>query len=167
MELCQILDIQEIKKALWSIGNLKAPGVNRMSAVFFKKYLMVVRGDIIDFVQEFFRARLMNREINDTLIVLLRKRNRPLNITHYRPITCAILLIKLLLRYWLVILNGWIAENIIIVQEILHTMKKKKEKRALRGIKIDMSKVQDKLEWEKLLYTSSVNKLKKFHIDYE
>ena len=41
----------------------------------------------------------------------------------------------------------WIAENTILVREVLDTMRKSKKKKGLVGIKMDMSKAYDKMEW--------------------
>lgn len=38
-------------------------------------------------------------------------------------------------------------DNVIIVQEIIHTMSKKKGRGGLMAIKIDLKKAYDRLEW--------------------
>lgn len=52
---------------------------------FFLKVGSIVGHDLINLVKEFFQTRVMNQQVNKTLIMLLQKRNQPTNITHYRP----------------------------------------------------------------------------------
>lgn len=44
--------------------------------------------------------------------------------------------------------NRWIAENQVIVQEILHSFKSNKTKPGLMAIKLDLQKAYDKVSWE-------------------
>ena len=45
----------------------------------------------------------------------------------------------------------WIAENTILAREVMHKMKSMKGKGGLVGIKIDMSKAYDRIDWRFLL----------------
>lgn len=46
------------------------------------------------------------------------------------------------------VLRRYITENIVIVQEIVHSMRKKKGKRGQMLIKVDIEKADDYLSWE-------------------
>lgn len=48
----------------------------------------------------------------------------------------------------IVVLRRYITENIVIVQEIIHSMRKKKCKRGQMLIKVDIEKAYDCLSWE-------------------
>ena len=57
-------------------------------------------------------------------------------------------------RYDLVVAfvpGRWIAENGMLAREILHTMKKKTGGEGIVGIKIDMNKAYDRIEWSFVL----------------
>lgn len=41
----------------------------------------------------------------------------------------------------------WIGENVILANEIMHSMKLKKRLRGIIGIKVDMQKPYDKVDW--------------------
>ena len=50
--------------------------------------------------------------------------------------------------------NRWIAENVVIAQEVLHSfMKIRKKKKGFLGIKIDFQKAYDWVEWKFLSLT--------------
>lgn len=58
-------------------------GPDGMTIGFYKKTLGIIKSEVIEFVQEFF---ITNKEVNETMIILLYKRSQPSNIHHYSPI---------------------------------------------------------------------------------
>lgn len=87
LEVCKIPKHEEIKRALWSINNLKSLGLDGMSVIFYKKHQGIVGTDIIRHARELFTTGIMRNEINSIMIVLLQKKNFASNIGHYRPIS--------------------------------------------------------------------------------
>ena len=51
--LLQEFTKEEIKQGLDSIGDLKAPGIDGMPSLFYKKYWNIVGGDVIREVKQF------------------------------------------------------------------------------------------------------------------
>ena len=49
--------------------------------------------------------------------------------------------------------HRWIAENVVIAQEVMHSFKKTKKKKGFLGIKIDFQKAYDRMEWKFLSLT--------------
>lgn len=45
----------------------------------------------------------------------------------------------------------WIGENFLLVQEIIHLMTKKKGVKGFVGIKVDIHKAYDRVDWQVLL----------------
>ena len=49
------------------------------------------------------------------------------------------------------VIGRWIHENGLLAQELIATAKKKKGREGLIGIKLDMAKIYDRIEWPFLL----------------
>nr|GFA04032.1 hypothetical protein [Tanacetum cinerariifolium] len=65
--------IQEVKDAIFSIGNENSPGPNGYTVVFFKEAWDVVANDITRVIQEFFTNGKLLKELNHTIIALIPK----------------------------------------------------------------------------------------------
>lgn len=68
---------EEIKLGLDSIGNLKAPGYDGMSAIFYTTYWGTIGDDIIREVKNFLNGGQTPEAWNDTVVVLIPKINNP------------------------------------------------------------------------------------------
>lgn len=71
MHLTNQVTLEEIHHALFSIGPLKAPGPNGLHAVFFQKHWEIVRGSILNFVDDFFKNCSSLSTLNHTNIALI------------------------------------------------------------------------------------------------
>ncbi|GJU26065.1 hypothetical protein Tco_1164686 [Tanacetum coccineum] len=67
----------EIKRAMFGIGNDKAPGPDGFTSVFFKKSWDIVGQDICKVVRDFFHNGKLLKEINHTFIALILKVTTP------------------------------------------------------------------------------------------
>ena len=54
LEMCKILYAKEIKEVIFDMQNLKAPGSDGFSPLFYKQYWHVVGQKIINVVLDFF-----------------------------------------------------------------------------------------------------------------
>nr|GEX15550.1 RNA-directed DNA polymerase, eukaryota, reverse transcriptase zinc-binding domain protein [Tanacetum cinerariifolium] len=94
---------EEIKDAMYSIDDNKAPGPNGYNAKFFKKawnivgndvcraveeFFLSVGNDVCRAVEEFFLSGKLLGELNATLITLVPKVSTPIKVTNFRPISC-------------------------------------------------------------------------------
>nr|XP_043625572.1 uncharacterized protein LOC122596998 [Erigeron canadensis] len=84
----------EIKTAMFSIGENKAPGPDGITSAFFKNTWSIVGKDVLLAVHDFFRKGKLLPEINHTYIVLVPKVSTPSSINDYRPISCCNVLFK-------------------------------------------------------------------------
>lgn len=124
-----------------SIGAMKAPGPDGLTALFYHTYWDIVKEDVVKSVQHFFSTGFLLKEMNHTHIVLIPKRPNPTMVTHYRPISlCTVhykIIARLLASRLRTLLNKVISpmqagfvpgrliqENSLLMHEILHTMKK-------------------------------------------
>ena len=79
---------EEIKSAMFSIDDTKAPGPDRFSSLFFKRAWSIVGSEVSAAVVDFFSSRCMLREINCTIISSVPKVPNPSSMHDYRPISC-------------------------------------------------------------------------------
>ncbi|GKA54151.1 protein LAZ1 [Tanacetum coccineum] len=85
---------EEIKRAMFGIGDDKSPGPDGFTPVFFKKGCDVVRHDVCHVVRDFFVNGKLLKEINHTFLALILKVTIPLKVTDYRPISCCNVIYK-------------------------------------------------------------------------
>lgn len=79
---------QEIKEAIFGIGNEKAPGPDDFPAGSFKKNWNVVGLDVTQGVKEFFDKGVIFWEWNHTVITLIPKKAQEPTVADFRPIAC-------------------------------------------------------------------------------
>ena len=115
-------------------------------------------------VKRVFSSRVIPNYMNQTLITLIPKCKSPESLSNYQPISLCNTIYKIVTK---IIVNrihpflfGLISplqaafvpgrkglDNAIIVQELIHTMSKKKGKTGVMAIKLNLEKAYDRLEW--------------------
>lgn len=78
------------------LGNAKAPGTDCFGAYFFKKAWQIIKGDIVEAIQDFFRNNRLYKAVNCSLVTLILKHNGAKEIKDYRPIACCSTLYKII-----------------------------------------------------------------------
>ncbi|GKC79204.1 sodium/hydrogen exchanger 6 [Tanacetum coccineum] len=150
--ICVVSD-QEIRDAIFSMGDDKSPGPDEFSIAFFKEAWDIISQDVIKVVKEFF----ING--NHTIIALIPKVVTLLKINDYRPISCCNVLFKYIGKIIshrikdslmeLVSLNQFefiprrrISDNTLLIQELLHNYHL--DRGPLRyAFKVDIQKAYD------------------------
>ena len=111
-----------------------------------------------------FLERKVSKYLNKTLIVLIPKVQGPESIGNYRPISLCNFIYKIISKVivaWLrpqlenivspfqtaFILGRRGTDNVIIVQELIHTIRRAKERKGYMAIKIDLKKAYDRIKW--------------------
>jgi exonuclease III/phage terminase Nu1 subunit (DNA packaging protein) len=156
---------EEIKKALDSMGDLKAPGADGMPALFFKRYWSTVGEQVVKEVLHVLRGGSIPEGWNDTIVVLIPKVQNPDKLKDLRPISLCNVVYKLIskvLANRLKIILGdlispnqsafvpgrLISDNTILAYEMSHFMRKKRRGgKNYMALKLDMSKAYDRVEW--------------------
>lgn len=87
---------EEVRKALFQIGDMKAPGPDGLHAVFFKRFWHILGGELTDEVLDAINNRKIPTGWNSTNIVLLPKVESPEVITQYRPISLCNVVYKII-----------------------------------------------------------------------
>ncbi|XP_042023164.1 uncharacterized protein LOC121770513 [Salvia splendens] len=78
------ITVEEIKEALFDIGNDKAPGPDGYSSAFFKKQWERVGKDVVEEVKEFFEKGQLLKNFNTTVISLIPKTSINPTVGDYR-----------------------------------------------------------------------------------
>lgn len=80
------VSLDETKKALFSMQNLRAPDPDGYHPLFFKSQWHTVGPSVHNFVRDCFRNSNRIIEVNLTLLTLISKCNDPSGVSHFRPI---------------------------------------------------------------------------------
>ncbi|XP_038688673.1 uncharacterized protein LOC119987842 [Tripterygium wilfordii] len=156
---------EEIRQALFDMAPLKAPGPDGINAGFYQRMWSVVGNSLCRFVIEFLDSGIMPSGINDTLLVLIPKVMVPEYVSQFRPISLCNLGYKLITKALTnrlqrvmpsivspnqssFVPGRQITDNIIVYQEVLHSMGKKRGGKGYMAIKIDLEKAYDMLSWD-------------------
>ncbi|GJY45630.1 putative RNA-directed DNA polymerase, eukaryota, reverse transcriptase zinc-binding domain protein [Tanacetum coccineum] len=127
----------EIKAAMFEIGDDRIPGLDGYTSCFFKKGWDIVGGDVCNAVRDFFSNGQILKEINLTFLALIPKVSTPLRVNDYRPISCCNVIYKCVSKILSNrIIDGIkdvvsenqsafvpgrrILDNILITQELMH-----------------------------------------------
>jgi hypothetical protein len=163
--LTQPITKPEVFAALNSMKPYKAPGPDGFHCIFFKQYWHIVGDDIFNLVHSAFQTGYFDPEISNTLIALIPKIDPPITFKDFRPISlCNIIykiITKVLVHRLRPILNNIIGpyqssflpgrgttDNSIVLQEIVHFMRRSKKKKGYVTSKLDLEKAFDNVNWD-------------------
>ncbi|GJU23286.1 hypothetical protein Tco_1156628 [Tanacetum coccineum] len=153
----------EIKKAMFRIGDDRAPSPDGFSSAFFKKGWDIVGVDICHAIRDFFVNGRLLKEINHTFIALIPKVTTPLKVNDFWPISCCNVIYKCISKILTNrIIDGIkevvsdnqsafvpgrrISDNILITQELMHNYHRNIGPPRC-AFKIDIQKVYDTVDW--------------------
>jgi hypothetical protein len=87
---------EDVKKAAFSIGDLKAPGPDGLHAIFYKRFWSLYGDEITQEVLQAMETGIIPDGWNDTTVVLIPKVDNPESITQYRPISLCSVIYKII-----------------------------------------------------------------------
>ncbi|XP_065632987.1 uncharacterized protein LOC112028379 [Quercus suber] len=154
----------EIFDALKALKPYKTPGPEGLYVGFFQRFWLIVGNLVKTVVKSIFSTRVMPEYLNKNLITLIPKCKSLESLNNYRPISLCNTVYKFVtkiivgsIRHLLpsLVFSLQIAfvpgrkrvDNAIIVQEIVHSMSRRKGRIGLMAIKINLEKEYDHLEW--------------------
>ena len=155
---------EDVRLALKGMHPFKAPGPDGFHAVFFQRFWHLVGADVNDTVLNILVGNELPQLLNDTFITLIPKVPNPERVQQLRPIGLCNVVYKLVtkcivnrLKRVLPLLispmqssfipGRQITDNIIVMQELLHTMRRKSGTKGWMAIKLDLEKAYDRLRW--------------------
>ena len=168
--LLQNITTQEIHVAINSFKPHKASNPDGFHPIFFQCFWHTLGNSICSFIRNVFTNRNIPSELNSTLLCLIPKTLKPEIFHQLRPIGLCNTLYKTITKILLsrlkphlgdlihlfqasFILGRKASDNIIIAQEIIHSMTTSKSQVGSMAIKIDLEKAFDRLEWSFIKHT--------------
>jgi hypothetical protein len=171
----QVTD-EEIKAAIFDMKPYYASGPDGFQPFFYQSQWSVVGISVCDFIRNIFNGKSKVAEVNQTHLVLIPKVNAPEYIYQFQPIgLCNVnykIVSKIIVKKLNLIMPELISEsqssfipgrnitdNIIVAQEIVHSIRKMKGRKGIMTIKVDLGKAYDRLHWDFISDTLSKAKL--------
>jgi hypothetical protein len=159
-----VVQNDEIGTTLFEMGAWKALGPDGYPAGFYQKNWSIVAPKMYDFVKHIWLHPENIASVNTTNICLIPKVDKPEFVSQFRPISLCNVSYKVLTK---VIVNrlkplipliispyqtGFIPtrsihENIVVAQEMIHSMLKMRGRTGYVAVKVDLAKAYDRLRW--------------------
>jgi hypothetical protein len=92
--LCAEFSDDEISNAMFQIGPIKAPRADGFPTRFYQRHWGTLKTDVIRAIKEFFSTGHMPELVNETVIVLITKKDNPDLLSDIRPISLCNVLYK-------------------------------------------------------------------------
>ncbi|KAJ0871216.1 putative RNA-directed DNA polymerase [Helianthus annuus] len=154
---------EEVKSAMFSIAENKAPGPDGYTSAFFKSAWDIVGSEVTNAVLDFFDNGKLLKQLNHTILALVPKVETPDSVLDYRPISCCNVLYKCISKIITDRLKGSlgklvsinqsafvpgrkISDNILLTQELMHNYHLNRGP-ARCAFKIDIQKAYDTVNW--------------------
>eukprot|EP00253_Pinus_taeda_P020601 PITA_20601 len=158
--LTQPITEEEIIKVIWSMDSDKAPGPDKFTIHFYKTCWEIIKEDLLKMIKGFMKKAKVGGGTNSTYLALIPKETNPETFARFRPISLCNasykILSKLLATRMKPLLSRLIScnqggfvegrhilDNVIQVQETIHTSNQRKEKGML--INLDMANTFDRV----------------------
>lgn len=164
-QMTKDVDANEIKSALFDMKPLKAPATDGIHAIFYQSQWQHVHTQLLSYIQSMWSGYQLDTSFNKTLLALIPKVATPSLISEFRPISLCTIPYKILTKvlanrlknslprligpYQSSFITGRsIMDNIVIAQELVHSMRKKKGQGGWIAIKVDLEKAFDRRRWD-------------------
>jgi hypothetical protein len=155
---------EEVKNAIGDIKGLAAPGPDGLPAIFYHTYWDIVGKDVTNSVLHVLNQKGDSKPYNHTHICLIPKNNTPNLPSDYRPIALCNVTLKIITKTIANRLKAilpditspnqsafvpgrLITDNTLVAYEIFHYFQQSSSKKGFMGIKTDMAKAYDRVEW--------------------
>ena len=155
---------EEVRDGLWSLKSFKAPGPDGLHVGFFQHFWANVKNSICKEIKEAFTNGIVLSYLNETLVTLIPKCQSLETFNNYRPISLCNSVYKIISKIIVARIRPFLAnlispiqsafvpgrrgvDNVLIAQELFHSLDCKKGKMEYIAVKLDLEKAYDRLEW--------------------
>ncbi|KAL6184297.1 hypothetical protein ACLB2K_045700 [Fragaria x ananassa] len=160
------ISLEEVKYATFDLGALKAPGPDGFSGTFYQHHWETIKEVIHMSAIHHHNSSELIKNLNQTHIALIPKVHSPTKAGQFRPIALCNFSYKILAK---IITNRpkplmpalistnqsafvnerLIQDNIMVAHEVFHHIKLQKSgDEGVFGLKLDMNKAYDRVEWD-------------------
>ena len=164
LSLTAHVDVKDVKMSLWSLKAFKAPEPDGLYLGFFQKCWPIVGDSVVNEVRQIFSSGRMPEYLNRTLISLIPKCLGPETLSQFCPISLCNTVYKIVTKIIVCRLRPIVGnlvslfqavfvpgrrglDNVVIAQELIHSIHRKKGRLGQLILKLDLEKVYDRLEW--------------------
>ncbi|KAK2419793.1 hypothetical protein QL285_030613 [Trifolium repens] len=161
---------EEVHQAILSMKSLAAPGPDGLPALFYHNYWDLIGNDVTEAVLQVLNQGGDPSQYNATNICLIPKINNPKAPGDYRPIALCNVIFKIITKtianriktilpniisqnQSAFIHDRLITDNTLVAFEVFHYLNHTNRKKGFVGIKTDMAKAYDRVEWNFLKAT--------------
>jgi hypothetical protein len=166
---------EEVHQAIRDMKSLAVPGPDGLPTKFYHTYWEIIETDFTNEILNILNQGGDPRPLNNTHICLIPKKDNPSYPSDYRPISPCNVTLKTItktianrLKTYLpeiisqnqsaFVPGRLISDNTIIANEVFHYLSQTTSKKGYVGIKTDMAKAYDRIEWTFLQATlTSIN----------
>ncbi|CAL1407561.1 unnamed protein product [Linum trigynum] len=165
LTLLRPFTISDVHKAIFDMKPFQAPGPDGYQAVFYQELWKFVGKSLTDMVIKFFETGSLPEKVSESTLVLIPKVEKPEMVSQLRPISLNNVSLKTITKALTSRLkplmrklvsprqNSFIpgrqtTDNVIVVQEVLHSLHKRRGKKGGLVLKIDLEKAYDRLRWD-------------------
>lgn len=163
--LTRMASLEEVKRAVSGMKRFGSPGPDGIQAAFYQHFWEEVGPKLTGFVNNALTFSRVPTGMLEAFITLIPKKDCPEDASDFRPITLLNVAFKVVSKVLVnrlrPIMNKLIGpfqnsflpgrstlDNVILAQEIMHSMNMKKGKKGFMMVKIDLHKAYDSLNWD-------------------
>jgi hypothetical protein len=169
---------EEFREALFQMNSNKSPGPDGLNPAFYKRFWDISGEEIFKTGVMWLEQGAFPLQVVETNIVLIPKKDNPVTMKDFRPISLCNVLYKIISKVLAnrmkallpkcisqeqsaFVENRYIIDNVMVASEILHHMKcKTRGKVGEVALKIDISKAYDRVNWS---YVKSMMRKMGYH----
>ncbi|PNX99941.1 cysteine-rich receptor-like protein kinase, partial [Trifolium pratense] len=155
-------DESEVKDTIWSCDGNKSPGPDGFNLNFFKACWVIVKFDVMNFLEEFHAKARLPKAVTASFLTLIPKKDHPQDLFDFRPICLIGSLYKILSKILAnrlkrvlgkLISNGQSAflphrqifDGVVVLNEVIDLAKRRKDK--CMFFKVDFERAYDSVSW--------------------
>lgn len=155
----------EVRATIFGMKPYKAPGPDGYQPIFYQSQWQVIGQSVCSYIREVLAGNVDMSRINHSYLVLIPKIQTPEYLHQFRPIGLCNVIFKAVTKVIVGRLKNLlsqlisemqssfvpgrhITDNIIVSQEIIHSMWTMKGRKGFMAIKVDLEKAYDRLSWD-------------------